>query len=104
MLYLLGCRCANSEPRARTFLRENGYSKWQSIPMIKGREQCLNFLSSLPNPDKEIDMLKGYLRRTSSWSVFVGTHGDGYEWADIGHSNLKEKLDAEILIKEYKDE
>lgn len=103
MLYILGCRCANSEPRMRTFLQENGYKKWQSIPMVKGRELCINFLDTLPHSqfDKEIDKLKGYIKRSSSWSIVVGTDGEVYQWADLGHSSLKEKLDAEIVVRDF---
>lgn len=105
MIYLLCCRCANSEPRARTLLRENNYSKWQSAKAVKGKEQCLNFLDTLPfgqnNP--EIGKLKLYIKRASSWSVLLGTDGAIYQWADIG-STLKEKLDAEILIRDFGNE
>lgn len=104
MLILLGCRCSNSEPRMRTFLRENGYSKWQSEPMTKGKDKCLNLLNSLPPENKEIDKLKGYIKRSSSWSIVLGTDGVTYQWADLGHSKLTEKLDAEIVIRDYKDE
>lgn len=103
MFHLLACRCANAEPRMRALLNENHYAKWQSHPMVKGREACMNFLDSLP-ANKEIDKLKGYIKRQSSWSVIIGTDGKNYEWSDIGHSSLREKLDAEVIIKEYRDD
>lgn len=105
MLYALCCRCANSEPRMRTFLHECHYDRWQTLPAVKGKRECLNFLETLPysNFDKEIDKLKGYIRRQSSWSIVIGTDGTNYQWADLGHSKLKEKLDAEIIVKEYGD-
>lgn len=102
MIYLLGCRCAGSEPKARTFLRENHYENWQKISMPKGKEVCLNFLNTLPKDNKEIDKLKGAIKRASSWSVIIGTDGTNYEWVDLGHMNLKEKLDAEMLVERYK--
>lgn len=105
MLYTIGCRCHGAEPRMRALLHENGYPKWQSIPMVKGREACLNFIDTLPHSqlDKELDKLKGYIRRSSSWSIVIGTDGKEYKWADIGHSNLTEKLDAEIIIRDFGD-
>lgn len=63
----------------------------------------MNYLNSLPF-NKEIDKLKGYIRRSSSWSVILGTDGTNYEWADAGHGRLTEKLDAEVIVKEYGDE
>lgn len=101
MIYALACRCANSEPRLRTFLRENGYEGWQSIRVIKGKQECINFLAPAAS-DKEIDKLKGYLQRSSSWSIIIGHDGEKYEWVDLGHMDLKQKLDAELLVKEYK--
>lgn len=100
MIYSLNCRCANSEPRMRTFLRECGYLEWQTISAIKGRSECLEFLSRLPK-DQEIEKLKMYLQRQSSWSVVLGTDGQSFRWADLGHSKLKEKLDAEIIVKDF---
>lgn len=99
-LMMLVCRCSNSEPRMRTFLRECGYPEWQTISAIKGRSECLEFLSRLPK-DQEIEKLKMYLQRQSSWSVVLGTDGSIYRWADLGHSKLKEKLDAEIIVKDF---
>lgn len=101
---IIGCRCAGSEPRMRTFLRESGYAKWQNIPMPKGREASINFLDSLPSDNVEIKKLKEYLKRTSSWSVIIGTDGVTYQWADIGHGALKEKLDAEIIVRDFGNE
>ena len=101
-LILLGCRCSGSEPRLRTFLRENSCQNWQTLKVTKGKEACLNLLNTLPATDKEIDKLKFYLKRASSWSVILGTDGTRYEWVDMGHMNLKEKLDAEILVERYK--
>lgn len=73
------------------------------MPAVKGKKECLNFLETLPAEDKEIDKLKGYIKRQSSWSIVIGTDGTRYQWADLGHSKLKEKLDAEIIVKEYGD-
>lgn len=98
-LMALVCRCANSEPRMRTFLRENHHT--DQIKIAKGRSECLNFLGTLPPEDKEMDKLKEYIRRQSSWSVVIGTDGTHYEWADLGHSSLKEKLDAELIVEKY---
>lgn len=104
MIYALVCRCANSEPRTRTFLRENGYSKWQSIPVAKGKEACLNLLNTFPPENKEMDKLKMYIKRVSSWAVLVGTDGSIYQWADLGNSTIKEKLDAQIIIRDFGNE
>lgn len=101
MLYILVCRCQNSEPRMRTFLRECGYQGWQTIKAVKGKEECLNFLGTLSPDNEEINKLKFYIKRQSSWSVVVGTDGTNYKWADLGHSKLKEKLDAEIVVEDF---
>lgn len=102
-LFSLNCRCANSVPRMKNFLRECGYPEWNTIKMAKGRSECLEFISTLPHhqTDKELDKLRLYIKRQSSWSIILGTDGTHYHWADLGHSQLKEKLDAEIIVKEY---
>lgn len=100
MLSVLLCRCHNSEPLARKTLRESHYENWQSQPVIKGKEACLNFLDTLPM-NKEISHLKDYIRRSSSWSVIIGTDGENYEWADVGHGKIVDKLDAERIVEQY---
>lgn len=105
MLHLLLCRCHNSEPIARKLLHEGGCDDWQSHPVVKGKEQCLNYLDTLPYGqfNKEVDKLKGYIKRSSSWSVILGQRGSEFQWSDAGHGDLVSKLDAEVIVKEYKD-
>ena len=100
MLYSLNCRCAGSEPRMRTFLHECGYSGWQTIPATKGRSECLALIDRFPK-HPELEKLKNHLKTHSSWSIVLGTDGTDYQWSDIGHSKLKEKLDAEIIVKDF---
>ena len=101
MITVLACRCHGSEPIARKIMRESGYTKWQTQPIIKGREACNNYLSTLPSANSEISKLKQYLQRTSSWSIILGNKGNIYRWADAGHGKLTEKLDAEVIVKEF---
>lgn len=100
MITCLLCRCHGSEPIARKIMRDSGYQAWQSQPVIKGREACMNYLDTIPQ-DKEVDKLKEYLKRQSSWSVILGYDGQTYRWADAGHGLLKNKLDAEVIVKDF---
>lgn len=100
MLRAYVCRCANSQPRMRTFLREAGYKGWQTVLMTKGKSECLAALDALPE-NQELDKLKLYIKRASSWCVLLGSDGDVFQWADLGHSKLKEKLDAEIIVRDF---
>ena len=95
MITLLSCLCHNSEPLIRRALRENHVPDWSTRPIIKGKEQCLTYLNSLEET-RQIGALKQYLRRSSSWSVVLGND----RWVDIGHATIKDRLDAEIILKE----
>ena len=100
-LYCLACRCSGAEPRIRQFLRANHYDNWQSIPVIKGREACLSRLSLLPDTPA-LAQAKDTIKRSSSWSIIIGTDGTTYEWGNLSHAKLKEKLDLEMLVERYK--
>lgn len=100
MIYCIGCRCHNSEPLLRKTMREAGYEGWQSQPVIKGRAECMAFLSRFPE-NKEIHALKEHLSRVSSWSVILGVDGDEYRWADIGKGKTVDRLDAEKILEEF---
>lgn len=100
MLYVLLCRCHGSEPIARKIMRESHYEAWQTQPVSKGREACLNRLNSLPQ-NKVVEEIKAYIKRVSSWSIILGTDGENYEWADAGHGKLVDRVDAERIVEQY---
>ena len=100
MITLLICRCANSEPLIRKALREAHRPDWATHPVIKGKEQCLNYLNTLPENQATGSLLL-YLQRSSSWSIILGIDGDDYRWVDVGHATVKDRLDAEIILENF---
>lgn len=104
MIHLLACRCHSSVPLLRKYLREAHIPEWSTLPVIQGRAECLQFLSTLPE-NRETGSLRQFIRRNSSWAVILGSipATTTYRWVDIGHANVKDKLDAELILEEFYD-
>lgn len=108
MIYLLACRCHSSVPLIRKYLREAHIPDWATLPICRGRAECLQFISTLPK-NLETGSLDLHIRRNSSWAVILGVAAPAatttatYRWVDIGHANVKDKLDAELILEEFYD-
>lgn len=100
MIVILACRCHASEPLARKALRENHCEGWQTFPIIKGRQECINALNQLPQ-NQTINAIKEYLKRVSSWTIIIGTDGEEYRWADIGKGKIIDRLDGDKILEDF---
>ena len=100
MIYVLACRCHNSEPLARKIMRESNQENWQTQPIIKGRPECMTALNALPQ-NEVIQAIRNHIQRVSSWTIFIGTDGEEYRWSDVGKGKRTDRLDAELILEEF---
>lgn len=100
MLTILACRCHGSEPLARKALREAHREDWGMVPIVQGKEACLEYLGSLPK-NQETGSLAMYIRSHSSWAVILGQKGDVFRWADANVHDTKTKVDIELVCEHF---
>lgn len=79
------------------------YDKWQSQPVIKGKSECLAYVSSLPETI-ETGSLYTFIEHSSSWSIILGEKNGVYMWANAGSGQLQDKLDAELIVEKFGNE
>ena len=83
-------------------MRECHYPAWQTQKIIKGRAECMAALARFPR-NQTINQISEYIKRKSSWTIFLGTRGDDYRWVDVGHGGTQNHIDAEIILENYYD-
>ena len=103
MITCLACRCHASEPRIRRVLRESHLDGWATLPIIRGKSECLSYLEGFAS-SVTVEALKKYISQNSSWAVVLGYDGDNIDWAEVGHGGEKARLDGIVLVERYKDE
>lgn len=106
MIHLLTCDCGGAEPLARSVLKSAGVENWLKVPIEKGRQRAVNWLETLPDQLKgtpEYGALMLSLKGRGRFSIIVGYTSDTFKWADVGSSNLTEKLDGEVLAKHFEN-
>lgn len=99
MIHVLTCRCANAEPLARKLLASAHYKDWLKQPIVKGKQECLNFLATLPE-NLEVGSLREFIKGSSSWSVILGDKNGTFRWSNIS-DGVKGRLDAEIIVEKF---
>lgn len=103
MITVLLCRCHNAEPIARKIMAKVHYKNWQTQPVIRGKSECLAYVSSLPE-NVETGSLYKFIEHSSSWSIILGEKNGIYKWSNAGDGSLQGRLDAEIIVEEFGDE
>ena len=103
MITVLLCRCANAEPIARKIMATAHYSNWQTQPVIKGKSECLAYVSSLPE-NVNTGSLYNFIEHSSSWSIILGEKNGTYMWANAGDGSLQGRLDAELIVEKFGNE
>lgn len=97
------CRCANAEPLARKIMAKAHYKAWQTQPVIKGKDNCLRYIATLPE-NLETGSLDTFIRHSSSWSIILGEKNGVYKWANVGDGSLQGRLDAELIVEKFGNE
>lgn len=102
MIGVVTCTCGSSEGLARKILRESGLNNWMDIPVIRGKDlskrQILPY-QSLTNARE----LLAFISNHSKYVVVYGYDADNnvFEWRDCASGSVKEKIEAEALIKAF---
>lgn len=106
MILMMTCTCGGAEGLARTALKNGGVSDWLSRSIAQGKQQSKVVLDMLrptfANNDK-YNALCQYVEKSGKYVVAVGYDPTKkiFEWSDFSRGTIKERLDAEILIKEF---
>ena len=106
MILLLACSCSGVVPLLRGVLREAGHSGWLDYPVYQGKQEALKTLDQFPDFYKqlpEFGALRGSISNRSSFAVAIGYDKDTFRWADVAMGDLKSKLDAEVIVRDYTD-
>lgn len=104
MIAVITCACGGAEEMARSILKQGENSDWLKMPIAKGKDQSKYVMDSLRsrygNNDK-FKALDSYYPNRSSYIIFIGYDGKEFKWADAARGTIKERLDAEILVRDF---
>lgn len=106
MIFILACRCANAEEKARRVLRDAGVADWLSIPCYIGRPACTEILQNLPVPlegGEQILMLRQLIDNDNSWSVVVGANETLVRWATVKKKEPDQIAFAKAICEAFAD-
>lgn len=103
MLTVLLCRCHGAEPLARQTMKRAGYDGYLTHPVIVGKEECLNYVKTLPE-NVETGSLYNFIKRSSSWSILLGQSGNVFRWSNVGDGGVQGKADAEVIVEKFANE
>lgn len=104
VIAVVTCTCGGAEGLARTALKNGGVGNWLDFPIAKGKQQTKYVLDTMRNKFGEVDSFKAletYTQKSGKYVVIIANDGKRFAWTDISRGSLKDRLDAEILIKEF---
>lgn len=106
MIEVITCTCGGADRTAREVLRKGGMENCLETPITKGKAPSLTVLDSLKEYSDipEYGALCSYVKKAGRFVVIIGhdpkTHS--FRWADVSRGSIKERLDGEIIVSEYK--
>ena len=104
MIAVVTCTCGGAEGLARTALKNGGYPDWLNTPIAQGKSQTKYVLESLKARYEDVSSykaLKAHVENRGRYVVIIGYKDKTFAWTDISRGSLKDRLDAEILVKEF---
>lgn len=106
MILIVTCTCGGAEGLARTALKNGGVSDWLTRPIAQGKPQTkvvLDMIRPTFANDDKYKALCQYVEKAGRYVIVVGYDPSKkiFEWRDFSRGTIKERLDAEILIKEF---
>ena len=104
MIAVVTCTCGGAEGMARTVLKNGGLSNWLEIPIAQGKNQTKYVLDTFKSKHENNSAYKAlcdYVEKKGRYVVLIGEKGKTFAWADVARGTLQERLDAEILVKEF---
>lgn len=104
MIAVITCTCGGAEGLARTALKNGGYQDWLTLPIAQGKSQAkyvLDTFKAKHGDNSAYQALCEFIEKSSRFVVVIGERDKTFAWADIARGSLQEKMDAEILVKEF---
>lgn len=108
MIYVVTCTCGGADRTAREALRNGGVENPIEYPIYKGKKEAKAVVTQLISrfgPSADLGALLDYIEKAGRFVVVIGvdTKTRQTRWADLSRGSIKEKLDGEIIVKEFKD-
>ena len=101
MLKAVACHCGSSDNLVRGKLHKFHCPQALSLPIIKGKEQSLKVLNTLPQ-FPEVAELRVHIQNASKWAVIIGYDGERLRWVDLANGQyVQNDVDAELLLKHF---
>lgn len=101
MLYAVACMCGGADGWIRRKLGKFNSSQAMTIPILKGKEKALSFISTLPQTQSVTD-LAAHIRAASKFAIIIGTDGTVVRWVDVVNGTyIKNDVDAEFIIRDF---
>lgn len=104
VIAVVTCTCGGAENLARTALKNGGHPDWLNLTISKGKSQTkyvLDALKSRYQNASSYQALAEYVEKRGRYVVIIGYKDKTFAWTDIANGTLKDRLDAEILVKEF---
>lgn len=104
MIAVVTCTCGGAESLARTALKNGGHPDWLNTPIAQGKNQTKYVLESLKNRYENISSyqaLVDHVNKKGRYVVIIGYKDKVFAWTDISRGSIQDRLDAEILVKEF---
>jgi len=102
MLRAITCHCGGAPLLVRKTLKKVGNPYWLDFHVYQGREHLDDALAGAPEKyAKEIDVLRYYVSKSSTYAVLIGWDDNKFVWADIHSGNIQDRLDAELIAESY---
>ena len=106
MIFVITCTCGGAERTARDVLNKGGMPNYMEFPITKGKQASLKVLDSLKpvyGARTEFNALYGYVKKTGRFVVVIGCSDNIFRWSDVSRGAIKERIDGEIIVSEFKD-
>lgn len=101
MLYAVACMCGGADGWIRRKLGKFNSPQTMTIPILKGKEKALSFISTLPQT-QEVTDLAAHIRAASKFAIIIGTDGTVVRWVDVVNGTyIKNDVDAEFIIRDF---
>lgn len=104
MILVVTCTCGGAESTARTALKNGGHPDWLTLPIAQGKNQTKYVLDTLKGKfenNSSYQALCQHVEKRGRYVVIIGHRDKTFAWADISRGSIQDRLDAEILVKEF---
>lgn len=100
-LFCVACQCGGADGWIRSKLRKFNYPHSLTVPITKGKEKSISFLSTLPQTDEVTD-LAAYIKRATKFAIIIGTDGTNVRWIDVANGRwLVNDVTTEFIVRDF---